>query len=106
MLCYSVIRTKTKASDGPREASVGGLETLKTRLREASKGLETLGNARRNAGKQGLRQRATSHDKDSFWRQTQNVNLYSGPALYSAAPLKTFCFPLVFFKFSNTGLAE
>ena len=65
MLRYSVIRAKTKASDGPREAS-GGLETLKTRLREALKGLETLGNACRNAGKQGLQQRATSHDKDSF----------------------------------------
>ena len=103
MCCATVIRAKTKASDGPRKAS-GGLETLKTRLREASKGLETLGNACRNAGNKASGSARQVTTKTVFG--AKHVNLYSGPALYSAAPLKTFCFPLVFYKFSNAGLAE
>ena len=97
MLCYSVIRAKTKASDGPQEAS-GGLETWKTRLREASKRLETL------VETLGNKASGSAPRRRQFLAPNTKRKFVLRPSFVLRGSFENLLFSFV--KLPNTGLAE
>ena len=72
------------------------------RYSAASRGLETLGNARRNAGKQGLRQRASRQRQ--FLAPNTKRKFVLRPSFVLRGSFENLLFSFGFFKLSNTGL--